>query len=440
MARTPEPAAPATGPRLNFPIFALALFGVLVVVHLWVQQQADFVYGCTGAGSAETAVGCASVTSSIYSSFLGVSLLAWGALFYLALAALRFGVAVAQPPTSEMLRKASFAVVGIGFLFVLYLVSVQAFVLGQFCVLCLLSSLTVATLFVLHLVEYFKGASPTVALRAALGPYAIAAVALVVLAGADVLITRSADAPTPLARTEGADGSVQNARAAGGVSAECRYDVETPRFRDFDRLLTMETPYEGSADAPIRVMKIFDPNCPHCKSLHDQLERIIPQLGDKARFYYKPYPIWDYSVPQVQALYLAGEEGKFFDMLNLQFDNQQAFAAARRDPSGEGIVLRGLARFADQIGMDSAYVHREIAARKYVGLIQQQNEIIQATGIHSVPKLVIEGNVVASTPEAFTTECLGALIDLAAREKAAAEERADAPPGDAEVAPPPADS
>ena len=432
MARANEPAA-ANGPRLNLPIFLLALFGVLVVVHLWVQAQAGFAFGCTGAGDAASGAGCAEVTTSIYSDFLGVSLLVWGGAFYVLLAALRAGVAALKPPTSDTLRTASFALTSVAFLFVLYLVGVQAFVLGQFCVLCLLSSATTTALFVLHLVERAKGPGPAPgsvsgtgsAASAALRPYAIGVVALIVLAGADVMLSDGAAAPAPVAQVQNADGSVQAALTAGGVSAECRYDVEVSRFRDFDRLLTMETPYHGSADAPVNVVKIFDPNCPHCRTLHEILEPIIPQLGDEARFYYKPYPIWDYSVPQVQALYLAGEEGKFFEMLDLQFANQQR----------GGLSLDQIVALAERIGMDGERVRSEIEAQKYVGLIRQQNEIILSTGIRSVPKLAIEGRVIASTNEAFTTECLGALIDLAAREKGVSDGAAAA-----EVAPPAADS
>src|SRR5690606_984369 len=115
---------------------------------------------------ASSAAGCAAVTSSAYSEFLGLNLLIWGGLFYALVAALRRGVASAKPPTSETLRTASLALVSVGFLFVLYLVYVQAFVLGAFCTLCLVSSLTVATLFVLHLAERVKGPGPAVAMQA----------------------------------------------------------------------------------------------------------------------------------------------------------------------------------------------------------------------------------------------------------------------------------
>ncbi len=409
MARTP-PAA--SGPRLNLPIFLLALLGVLIVVHLWVQAQAGFAQGCTGAGDAASGAGCAAVTSSAYSTFLGISLLVWGGLFYAAVAALRLGIAATRPPTSETLQKVSLAVVTAGFLFALYLVSVQLFALNQFCVLCLGSSLTTATLFALHLVERAKGPGRAVAFSVALRPYALGLVALLVLAGADVMLGGETE-PTddrPVVATPG-----PRVRTVG-ETADCHYDYGMPRLEGFDDLVTLETSFEGNPDAPVRVLKIFDPNCPHCRTLHTELESIIPQLEDQARFYYKPNPIWDYSVPQTQALYLAAEEGKFFEMLNLQF-------AAQRQG---GLSPDQIADAARRIGLDPEHVREEIAARKYVGLIERENEIMQAAGVRSVPKLVIEGRVLANTPKTWTAECIGRLVEAAAAEKQRTAETASA--------------
>ncbi len=429
MARTPDPAAPQTGPRLNLPIFAVALFGVLVVVHLWLQQQADFAFGCTGAGDAASGSGCAEVTTSIYSDFLGVSLLVWGGLFYLAVAALRLGVAATKPPLSETLRTASFAAVSLGFLFVLYLVSVQAFVLGQFCVLCLFSSLTTTLLFVLHLVERAKGTGPAVASRVALGPYAMAAVALVVLAGADVLLAGDDDAPVPVATAAG-DQPVQAASQEGWVSATCHYDLESPRLSVFDELITMQTPYHGNAGAPVRALKIFDPNCPHCKNAHATLNTFADALADEAAFYYHPHQLWPHSMPQVQALMIAQDEGKFFEMLDAQFAYQDQFAGLHRVREGNeaqwlDAVIAGLKRIAVEIGMDPDMLEQEVRAGKYGGLIQQRAELVRNAGVRSVPRLVIEGNVMANTPEAWSRECIGALI-----EQNLSEETEAAPPSD----------
>lgn len=432
MARTPDPAAPATaapatGPRLNLPIFLLALFGVLVVVHLWLQARAGFAFGCTGAGDAASGAGCAAVTTSIYSEFLGLNLLVWGGLFYALVAALRFGIASAKPPMSETLRTASLALVSVGFLFVLYLVFVQAFVLGAFCTLCLVSSLTVAALFVLHLVERAKGPGPAISMQAALRPYLIGLAALVVLAGADYFVMDDGDRPVPVAATGGTQPPSSPARATG-LSAECHYDLGTPRLPVFDELITMQTPHHGDVTAPVRALKIFDPNCPHCRTAHRALDSFADGLDD-AVFYYQPHALWDHSVPQIQALMIAQEEGLFFEMLEAQFAEQERFAGLHRgrqnDPEAwlEGTIA-GLSRLAGEIGMDAAAVERDLRDRKYVGVINQRAQMLQQAGVRSVPRLVIEGDVMANTNQAWSRECIGGLVDqqLAERTDAAPSE------------------
>ena len=439
MASTPSPAAPATGPRLNLPIFLLALFGVLVVVHLWVQQQANFAFGCTGAGDAASGTGCAEVTSSIYSEFLGVSLLVWGGLFYVVVAALRLGVAATRPPLSETLRTASFVAVGLGFLFVIYLVSVQAFVLEQFCVLCLLSSLTTTAIFVLHLVERMKGTGPAVAASVALQPYVLAAVALIVLAGADLLF--AGDGNDAVVAPDG-QRAVQTASQKGWVSASCHYDFEAPQLSVFDQLITMQTPHHGSTTAPVRALKIFDPNCPHCKNAHQVLSGFVSELEDRATFYYHPHALWDHSVPQIQALMIAQEQGKFFEMLEGEFANQPNFAALHRARQGNEAqwldsVIDGLKQIAEPIGMDAESLEQDIRAGRHVDLIRQRAQMVNGAGIRSVPRLVIEGHVMANTGEAWSQACIGGLIDQEIAQAAPAEEVA---PAEGAPAPAPSES
>lgn len=433
MARTPDTAAPRTGPRLNLPIFLLALFGVLVVVHLWVQQQAGFAFGCTGAGDAASGTGCAEVTSSIYSDFLGVSLLVWGGLFYVAVAALRLGIAATAPPLSETLRKASFAAVGLGFLFVIYLLSVQAFVLEQFCVLCLLSSITTTALFLLHAVEQVKGTGPAFSAPVALRPYALAAVALVVLAGADLLLADRNETPVAV-RTDG-ERAVRAAAQTGWVSASCHYEMEAPKLSIFDQLITMQTPHHGTATAPVRALKIFDPNCPHCRTASQILDGFADSMEDQATFYYHPHALWDHSTPQIQALKIAQEQGKFFDMLDGQFANQGNFTAFHRGRQSDEAqwldnVVGGLKQIAGSIGMDAEALERDIRAGKHAGLIRQQAQMVRNAGVGSVPRLVIEGNAMANTSEAWSQACIGGLVQQELAQLAPADDVAAPAPGE----------
>ncbi len=143
-------ARPAHKHPLALAIFALALFGLLVVVQLALKASgAETVVGC----SDEAGAGCSSVTTGPYSRFLGVSNVVWGGLFYGLIAALRLGYGATA---DGRLRLASLAVAGGGLLYSGYLVYLQAAVIGQFCALCMTSAATVALLAVLHAVEHAR--------------------------------------------------------------------------------------------------------------------------------------------------------------------------------------------------------------------------------------------------------------------------------------------
>src|SRR5690606_16302751 len=203
----PSPAPMAKRPPAKYPagilprvIFALALFGVLVVTHLWLQQSAGFAAGCSGFADvtvtnlAETMreePGCATVTNSVYASFLGVSNLVWGLLFYVAVALLRLGHAATG---NDRLRLAAFGLVGVGFIYTLYLVYLQAAVIGAFCVLCMTSALTVTALLILHAMEHARlrrGAdAPARTPKLALKPFALVAAVFAVVLIADVVVAQ----------------------------------------------------------------------------------------------------------------------------------------------------------------------------------------------------------------------------------------------------------
>ncbi|MDX1530026.1 MAG: vitamin K epoxide reductase family protein [Rhodothermales bacterium] len=413
MARTPAAAPAPTGPRLNLPIFLLALVGVLVVVHLWIQVERGFTHGCLGfsAPTGEIAE-CSEVVSSDAGSVLGFSNVFLGLAFYLGIAVLRFGAAAVRGPLAQRLRYASTAVVSVGFLYAAWLLVYQAAVLDRYCVLCLISAGVTATLFALHLVELRKKPREVEA-ALPLKPYAIAAAVLVAVAGADVVFNSDAAeaAPVPVETAQ----APERAEPAGPVGpatvdpSQCHADPTMNRLANVNQLLDDDV-YLGAENAPVRVVKIFDPNCPHCKTLHGVLDGTLAEIDEQARVYYQPYPIWDFSFPQVQALYIAREEGKYFDMLELQFEAQQELAALRRqDPRG-GLVLDRLAEMADQLGMDGEALRRDVQNRKYVGSILQEKQLMAETGIPSVPKLFIDGEAMVNTAQSWSTACISQLV------------------------------
>lgn len=398
----PKHAPRAAVSRLNLPMFLLALFGVLVVVHLWVQSRVGFAFGCTGLGDGAGS-GCAAVTGSPYSSLLGLDLLVWGGLFYLVVAALRLGVAGARVPLAEKLKKASLGATAMGFAFSLYLVSVQAFVLNEFCALCLASSATTTALFGLHVVEWRRGPAAGVSGPAHAGafsvmglrPYVLGIIAFVVLSGAIVMLLGGRTPEANLAALAG-DGAVQP--TSEELAQACQYDPELQRFALFDLFTSGRAVFDGSPTAQARALKIFDPNCPHCATLHAQMTHIVPAYRDRIRFYYQPIALWDWSIPQIQAMYLAREKSHeaFLQMMNMQFEGWRP----------GGIPADTLVAWAGQIGLDEEAFRRDLLGGKYVPVIQSERQMSAGAGVNSVPMLFFEGRAILNTRLTWSPECL----------------------------------
>ena len=414
-------------------IFALALFGVLVVTHLWLQKEADFAYGCTGA-EAITAVdltagpegeaGCAQVTNSAYADFLGVSNIIWGLLFYLGLAGMRLAYAATN---NDQVRQASFAFVGAGFLYTLYLVYLQVSVIGAFCVLCMTSAVTVTVLLLLHVMEHRSRRDtppPRRAVKPVLRPFfAMAAVAAVLLV-ADVVVAGQRDGAETAATAQASDtpafsptvGDTPAAPPTPAVqvddpAAECTYD---PQFAPIADLAPFtDGPYRGNADAPVSVIEFFDPNCPHCKDLHESMREVIATSGDKARFYYVPFALRDNSMGQVAALYLAQQEGKFWDLVEVLFERQD---------NTWGMTLDEVLSAAEAAGMDAAALRAQLEDEQRIQPLLAEiladravagEAIANAEGGVSVPKLAINNRIVSATYASYSPDCVNYFIDEA---------------------------
>ena len=405
-------------------IFGLALLGVFLVTDMYLQEA--FGRGCFSPEAANELT-CDDVFESGAGTFFGISNVLMGLLFYLVLAALRFGHAVVNPPRRETVRKASFALVTVGFLYSAYLTYYQYFSseLADVapCKLCLASALTTTVLFILHIVEHRRTTTSTASRGSlALKPFIAMAALAAVLIAADVAYAKGMFGGEPASAngevTENPNDLALNSQETNPAALieitdpamQCTYDPEYETLDGIEAFL--DGPYLGEVGAPVRVAKIFDPNCPHCKDLHETLEEVAENNGDKARFYYVAYPIWEHSFGQVQALRMATGQGKFFPMLNLMF--------ARQQPNG--LTLDQVIEIAAEVGMDGPTFRDQIedrgATQPILADIMADRlalaEIISdEEGRVSVPKLIVDGRMIQPTYASYTTTCLEYFVNQA---------------------------
>ncbi len=404
-------------------IFGIALVGVFLVTDMYLEQT--FGRGCFSPEAANELT-CDDVFESGAGTFLGISNVLMGFLYYLLLAGLRYAYAAVKPPQRENVRKASFAVVTLGFLYSAYLTYYQYFSAELAdvapCKLCLASALTTTILFILHIVEHRRSSGPTGSRTSfAMKPFIAMAVIAAVAVLADVAYAKGlfGGEPAAVADRTGfpSDSSLTTPQIDPATqiiisdpALQCTYDPEYETIEGLEAF--MDGPYLGDADAPVRVVKVFDPNCPHCKDLHETLDLVAADRADKARIYYVAYPIWEHSFGQIQALRMAAGQGKFYPMLDLMFDRQQP----------QGLTLDQVVEIATAVGMDGTAFRSQIedqaASQPLLADIMADRLamaaiIANAEGGVSVPKLIIDNRMIQPTYESYSRDCLAYFIDQA---------------------------
>lgn len=196
----------------------------------------------------------------------------------------------------------------------------------------------------------------------------------------------------------------------------CEYTDEMAPIDDIGKLISFSDPYLGRHDADVTVIELFDPNCVHCKSLHPIMQRVIDDNSDRARFYLIPFALWQRSLIQVEALYVAAQEDMYHVMLDRQFHYQKP----------EGMTPDELADIAAEIGMDrDQFLRRLGQGLNQRSILERRNQIME-WGFSGTPAILVNGRVVA--PSSRSASCLSTLIAEAA--EAAAESDTSSEAGD----------
>jgi protein-disulfide isomerase/uncharacterized membrane protein len=393
---------------INRIILGLGFLGILVTVHLGIQQSRGFDMGCLGfstSAAVEATFDCSAVVASGAGTFLGLSNVVWGLLFYLTVAVVSAFILVSPAARAAVMNKVRAGVIGAGLLYSAYLVYLQFAVIGELCALCMISAGIVGTL---ALLQGYLFVGPGVAMpqneSKKMKEYRfIGAVAGVItlLVIADLAYFNSlepARAATPDAAVT-APAPQTAAHQTQGMA--CSFADDPPPMENYESILTVTDPFKGNPDASVTVIEFFDPNCPHCKTQHQVTNMLIEEYGDDARFFYKPVPLWQFSVIQIDALYAAAQEGKFDEMLDGQFDRQRQ----------GGLSMDVLKEIAREIGMDAEQMEQRIERGIYRNTTMQQREIASQIGLRGVPAVYINGRMVEGRSRTYA--CLSQLIEEA---------------------------
>ncbi len=389
-------------------LLGAALSGVLLLQHHGEPSAVSAVAQVCGAGETN---GCDAVNQSAWSKLLGVPLAAIGVAFYLSLAALLL-LGLQAGDEGRVGARAAATLLMLALAADVVLLGLQAFSIGAFCKLCLVTyALNAAALFALWPSRQAGLPSSSLAGRLVACGWGVATLAAVLFAMAwNSALTERAERRAGAILGAPLGSAAAGAKESGGAQSEVarlkailddphKYEEyqQQKAVSDFEiakpqDIATNGVPLKGPADAPIVVVEYSDFLCPYCRAIAGAFRDFIPQAQGRASVRFKHYPLDKACTPSLnqtihpgacllaKGAICANAQGRFWEY------HDKVFSAPPQNPDRSRVVSIAAAAGLDAEGLGSCLDSPETAARLKVDIDEAQR-----LGVNSTPTIFING-------------------------------------------------
>jgi protein-disulfide isomerase len=144
-------------------------------------------------------------------------------------------------------------------------------------------------------------------------------------------------------------------------------------------------PVRGPKNAPITVVLFSDFQCPFCSRVEPSISELEKAYPGKVRVAWKNFPLSFHSnaKPAAEAALAANEQGKFWEMHDILFKNQQALSAA------------DLEKYAKDIGLDMGKFKAAIDSHKFAAQIDADTKQGSDLGVSGTPAAFVNGQLIS---------------------------------------------
>ncbi len=148
-------------------------------------------------------------------------------------------------------------------------------------------------------------------------------------------------------------------------------------------------PSEGPRYAKVTILDFSEFQCPYCKRVLPTLEEIQNNYGENVKIVWKhrPLPFHGNALPAAEAAEAAREQGKFWEMHDLLFENQTSLTPAKFE------------ELATTLRLDIERFKASIAEHRNKRRIDEDSNLAVSVGATGTPTFFINGRkVVGALP------------------------------------------
>jgi len=139
---------------------------------------------------------------------------------------------------------------------------------------------------------------------------------------------------------------------------------------------------QGPAKAPVTLVEYGDYECPYCGEAYPVVKALQKRLGEQMRFVFRNFPLAEahpHAEHAAEAAEAAGAQGKFFEMHDLLYENQDAL-------DDEDLV-----RYAKALDLDVPRFIKEMKAGTHVERVRADFSSGVRSGVNGTPTFFING-------------------------------------------------
>ncbi len=144
---------------------------------------------------------------------------------------------------------------------------------------------------------------------------------------------------------------------------------------------------KGPVDAKVQLTEYADFQCPACGQFYPVVTDVLEKYGDQITFEFKHFPlvsIHQFAMPAAKAAEAAGQQGKFFEMYDKLFVNQNIWT---KSATPQVYFLQ----YAEELGLDMPLFKQHLRSSLIEDHIRSQFDEARGLGLTGTPSFYLNG-------------------------------------------------
>ncbi len=166
-------------------------------------------------------------------------------------------------------------------------------------------------------------------------------------------------------------------------------DAQSP---DQDSQASLTEHVYGNADSPVRLVEYGDFECSACGSYFPLIQQIKEEYGDRIGFQFRHFPLVEShqnALVSSRAAEAAANQGKFWEMHDLLFGNQQAWA-------GQPNPTPMFESYAESLELDMDKFREDLKSPETNRIVQADRSEARRKGYTGTPTFELNGERIQS--------------------------------------------